>query len=304
VGARDQVDRLLAAPGAFGVLGAALDRVTACLGAATEKATLVLAAGDHPVADLGVTPFRREVTAEVLAAARAGSSLGVTAAVTAGLAWEVVDGGSSSGDLATSDAMSRTDAADLVARGVAIGERLGATGLVALGEVGVGNTTVAAALTAIILDLDPADAVGLGSGADAAMLERKRSVVGDALARYRQFSGSRRSFDLLAALGGPEFALLCGVTIGAARTGGVVVLDGLATTVAAAMACELEPGVGAHLVAGQRSNEAAHSMVLRHLGLEPLIDLRLRAGEGVGAVMACRLILDGMQIRRATAVTE
>ena len=84
---------------------------------------------------------------------------------------------------------------------------------------------------------------------------------------------------------------------------GVVVLDGFATAVAAALACSLEPAASAHLVAGQRSNERAHSDVLQFLGLEPLLDLRLRAGEGVGAVLATRLLLDGLEMRRTTART-
>ena len=73
----------------------------------------------------------------------------------------------------------------------------------------------------------------------------------------------------------PELAFLCGIVLGASRSGGVVVLDGLATGVAAAVACSLEPAVSAHLIAGQRSNEPGHGVVLGHLGLEPLLDLRL-----------------------------
>ena len=80
-------------------------------------------------------------------------------------------------------------------------------------------------------------------------------------------------------------------------------LDGFATGVAAAVACSLEPAVSAHLIAGQRSNEPGHGVVLGHLGLEPLLDLRLRAGEGVGAILATRLVLDGLEVRRITART-
>lgn len=304
VAARDHADRLLTAPRSLGVLGSAVDRVIACCGAGVDTATLVLAAGDHPVADLGITPYRRSVTSEVLAAARAGESIGVAAASTARIAWKIVDGGSSTGDLVSADALSHRRAAQLVDDGVAIGERLGASGLVALGEVGVGNTTIAAALVAALLGVAADDVVGLGSGANSSMLDQKRAVVDAALERCRRDGRLDEPIDLLRALGGPEFALLCGVTVGAARSGGVVVLDGLATTVAAAIACRIDPAVSAHLIAGQRSNELAHPRLLEHLGLEPLLDLRLRTGEGVGAVMASRLVLDCLETRRRTAVTR
>ena len=304
VDVRDHADDLLTPPGSLGVLDKALDRVIACGGLAVDRATLVLAAGDHPVAGLGVSAYSRSVTADVVRAARAGESIGVRAAVAAGLAWKVVDAGSSTGDLVTTDAMSAQRTAELIEAGRILGGQLAADGLVVLGEVGIGNTTVAAALATALLDLTAASAVGLGSGADTAMVERKAEVVAAAVQRWRERSGgSLDAIEMLSVLGGPEFALLCGVAVGAAAAGGVVVLDGLATTVAAAIACTIDPAVSAHLVAGQRSNERAHAEVLRFLGVEPLLDLRLRAGEGVGAVLATRLVLDGLEMRRTTART-
>ena len=305
VAARDHADRLLTPPGSLGVLDKAIDRVIACRGAATDRATLVLAAGDHLVADLGVTPYRRSVTADVVAAALLGQSIGTRAAVASGLDWVVVDAGSSSGDLVAGDALTPERTAELLADGARLGGRLAADGLVVLGEVGIGNTTVAAALAAALLGLPAAEVTGLGSGADSAMVARKQEVVGAAVRRWTTL-GRRTDdpVDLLRTLGGPELAFLCGVVLGAAADGGVVVLDGLATCVAALVACTAVPAASAHLVAGQRSNEAAHPPVLAALGLEPLLDLRLRAGEGVGAVLATRLVLDGLTIRRTTAQTN
>ncbi|QRN80432.1 MAG: nicotinate-nucleotide--dimethylbenzimidazole phosphoribosyltransferase, partial [Nocardiopsis sp. BM-2018] len=154
-------------------------------------------------------------------------------------------------------------------------------------------------------DAPPDEVVGLGSGADSAMLRRKQDVVAAALQRW---ASSRHDPDdhiaLLAALGGPEFALLCGVVTGVSSVGGIVVLDGAATTVAAAVAARADPVVCSHLVAGQRSNEVVHVRLLAQLGLEPLLDLRLRAGEGLGAVMATRLVLDSLEVRRRTVTTE
>lgn len=301
---RDYADALLTPPGSLGVLDKALDRVIACTGLATHSATLVLAGGDHPVADLGVSAYSRSATAEVLAAATAGQSIGIRAAIAAGLEWTVIDAGVSTGDLVVTDAMTRERTTQLIDEGMQVGARLAANGLVLLGEVGIGNTTVAAALAAALLDVPAVAVVGLGSGADTNMVERKVAIVTAAVQRWReQTGGTIDAAELLAVLGGPEFALLCGVVLGAGAAGGVVVLDGFATTVAAALACAIDPGASAHLVAGQRSNERAHSDVLQFLGLEPILDLRLRAGEGVGAVLATRLLLDGLEIRRTTART-
>jgi nicotinate-nucleotide--dimethylbenzimidazole phosphoribosyltransferase len=108
----------------------------------------------------------------------------------------------------------------------------------------------------------------------------------------------------LAQLGGPELAVLAGVVLGAAERRAVVVLDGFATSVAALVSVQLEPGAQASLVAGQRSRERGHELVLQQLGCEPLLDLRLRAGEGAGAALASGLLLDGLRIRRETARTD
>ena len=303
VDARDHTDVLLTPPGSLGVLDKVLDRLAACGAADTSEACLVLAIGDHAVADLGVSPFPRSVTGELLRAASAGESLGVRAAAASHISWTVVDAGSSTGDLINRDALTQQRTAELLDEGSRLGERLAASGLVVLGEIGIGNTTVTAALAAALLGVSAQSVVGLGSGADTEMVERKIAVVEAAVQRWRDAHDSVDPLEVLRVLGGPEFALLCGVVLGASAQGGVVVLDGFATTMAAVVACMVEPAVSAHLVAGQRSNERAHSTALQFLGLEPVLDLRLRAGEGVGAVLATRLILDALDVRRTSART-
>jgi nicotinate-nucleotide--dimethylbenzimidazole phosphoribosyltransferase len=134
------------------------------------------------------------------------------------------------------------------------------------------------------------------------MTERKRAVVEAALRRTRHLG--RPIEDPMAAvaeLGGPEFAVLTGVVLGAAEAGAAVVLDGFAVAIAALVAVQVEPGAQASLVAGQRSRERGHGVVLEHLGCEPLLDLRMRAGEGVGAALAVGLLLAGLRLRRDTA---
>ena len=261
------------------------------------------------------------MTRDVLAAAVAGTAAGTVAAVTAGLATVIVDAGVADrpvpgardarpreprGDLVAADALSAADVDRLLEAGRELGRRAAATGrVVALGEVGIGNTTVAAALTAALLDLEASAVVGLGAGADTAMLDRKRAVVTEALARAGCEHGPRLAEPLIAlrAVGGPELAVLAGVTLGAAGAGAAVVLDGLATSVAAVVAVRLEPAAAAALVAGHRSRETAHAAVLGALGLEPLLDLRIRAGEGVGACLAAGLLADAIAVRRHTART-
>lgn len=299
VGARDAADRLLTPPGSLGVLDRAVDKVVALGRGDLTTGTLILVGATHRVAELGVSAFDGSVTGDVLSAARAGQALGTVAAASAGLGWEVIDAGSSSGDLLHADPLTTQALTDLLGRGETLGAAAAGRGLVALGEVGIGNTTVAAALAAGLLDLSPGHAVGLGSGADTAMLDRKRAVVAGALARVVD-RDLHDPMTALAALGGPDVALLTGVVLGAARAGAVVVTDGLLTSVAALAAVLLEPAVTASLVAGQRSRERAHPLVLARLGLEPLLDLRLRAGEGAGACFASGLLLAALRVRRET----
>jgi len=313
VDARDQADRLLTPPGSLGVLDRAVDRAVALGRAELTGGVLLLAAADHPVADRGVSAYPVSTTRDVVTAAVAGSALGATAARSAGLDVVVVDAGVQGtpvpgavalrpagprGDLVDAPALLPADVATLLAGGRRLGAEHGRSGLVALGEVGVANTTVAAALAGALLHVEPAAVTGLGAGADAAMLARKRATVAAALARS---SPADDPLAALASLGGPEFAVLAGVVLGAAEVGAVVVLDGFATSVAALVAVLLEPGAQSSLVAGQRSRERGHEAVLHALGCEPLLDLRLRAGEGVGAVLAAGLLLQGLAMRRSTA---
>jgi nicotinate-nucleotide--dimethylbenzimidazole phosphoribosyltransferase len=315
VSARDAADRILTAPGSLGALDRVIDRVLA-LGGQPGRGVLVLAAADHAVTRHGVSAYPPNVTRHVAEAAVAGASVGAVAGRAASLDVVVVDAGVAGspvsrarlarpldrkGDLVESDALSAADAQRLLVAGRQLGSELAHGGLmVVLGEVGVGNTTVAAALAAGLLGVDPAPLVGLGAGSDSSIVAAKRRVVAAALRRYR---GSD-PMAALACLGGGEIAVLAGVVLGAASGGGVVVLDGMATGVAALLAMELEPAVAAHLVAGQRSREAGHPVVLGALGLEPILDLRLRAGEGAGAALAAMVLGAGLRIRAEAARVE
>lgn len=309
VGVRDQADALLTPPGSLGLLDRYVDRLEAAAHHRSDDAVaghLLLVAGRHPVSAHGVSAFSDSVTDEVLAASALGESAGAAAARSVGMTFQPVDAGTSTGDLVDSDALAPETVRELLARGRDIGERIGRDHvIVALGEVGIGNTTVAAATAAALLDLSAADVVGLGAGSDSLMVERKTSVVERALARVRTAHGAGplAAEAALAGLGGPEICLMAGAVLGAAAAGAIIVLDGLATTVAGLVAVDLEPGAAAYLVAGQRSREKAQALLLEHLGLEPLLDLRLRAGEGVGAALASGMLLSAVRIRRSIGRT-
>jgi len=189
--ARDASDALLSAPGSLGVLDRTIDRVAALPRPHLGAATLVLVGADHPVAAHGVSAYPASVTREVMAAAVAGESVGAAAARSAEMRLVTVDAGVGTspvpgalparplhpvGDLVVTDALHRLDVERLVDLGRSFGERAARDGAVALGEVGIANTTVASALTAVLLQLDPSDVAGLGAGADTDMLRRKHHV--------------------------------------------------------------------------------------------------------------------------------
>ena len=322
--ARDREDRLLAAPGSLGLLGETLLRAGS-IAARGGAGTLIIAAADHPVTDLRVSAFPRSTTRLVASALAAGEGQGAAMARAAGLGvcladcgidgapidgWRPVRPSGVRGDLASADALERAAVAWLLEAGERTGHEFAAAGPVALGEVGIGNTTVASAVAAALLATPAEQLVGRGAGSDTAMVTRKRDVVTQALARMGERlppAGqlSRSSVeDLLGGVGGPEQAFLTGVCLGVAGAGGLVVLDGLLTTTSALVAVRHRPEVQAHLIAGHLSAEPAHQHVLDALGLEPLLDLRLRAGEGVGAVLALSLITQAEQARRMTASTD
>jgi nicotinate-nucleotide--dimethylbenzimidazole phosphoribosyltransferase len=326
---RDDEDRLLAAPGSLGLLGETLLRAgsvaPASPGGDGPAGTLLIAAADHPVAGLGVSAFPASTTRLVAIALAAGQGQGAAMAGAAGLGLCLadcgIDGGpvpgwrdqrpaGPRGDLAGTDALEPFAVTGLLEAGERAGRELAAAGPVALGEVGIGNTTVAAALAAALLGAEPAEMAGRGAGSDSAIVARKQEVIARALARL----GARlppagrltraQVAGLLAGLGGPEQAFLTGACLGVAAAGGLVVLDGLLTSTSALLAVRYRPEVQDHLIAGHLSAEPAHQRVLDALGLEPLLDLRLRAGEGVGAVLALSLLGQARRARRQTAVTD
>jgi nicotinate-nucleotide--dimethylbenzimidazole phosphoribosyltransferase len=257
------------------------------------QAAVVVAAADHGVADEGVSAYPAEVTRQMLANFESGGAAVSVLARAAGARVHVVDVGVGrpSGNIAVGPALTQSDAQRLVDDGVACARELAAEGIgiVALGEMGIGNSTVAAALAAALLDVDAARVCGRGTGIDDDGLERKVAVVRTALAANPVDRGEPLA--VLAALGGAELAFLCGVALGAAAEHVVVLVDGFISSVAALVAVRLAPRAAEAMIAAHLSPEPGHRLVLGALGLDPVLDLGLRLGEGSGAAL-CLPVLD------------
>jgi nicotinate-nucleotide--dimethylbenzimidazole phosphoribosyltransferase len=282
----------------------ASNRGTAELG--PLPATIVVAVADHGVASESVSAYPAEVTRQMLANFAAnGAAINVLAA-RAGAELLVVDAGvrvavenpqirsarigAGTGNIGAEPAMTRDDALRALDAGIELARELAGRGvaILGLGEMGIANSTSAAALAACLLDLDPRAVCGRGTGIDDAALARKVAVVRTALRRHRPDRGD--PIGVLAALGGFEIAMLAGATLGAAAERMVVLLDGFIASTAALVATAIEPRATRALIAAHRSPEPGHRPVLEALRLEPLLDLGLRLGEGTGVALALPLV--------------
>jgi nicotinate-nucleotide--dimethylbenzimidazole phosphoribosyltransferase len=301
--------------GSLGRLEDLAVQVAVACGTATPgylRPAIVVAAADHGVAVHGVSAYPQEVTQQMLATFASGGAAICVLAREAGAELVVVDAGvlepvddpavrqvrirAGTADFTAGPAMTRADALAALEAGTELARELDA-GIVALGDMGIGNTTSAAALTAALLGLPPEEVCGRGTGVDDEGLRRKVDVVRRALARHLV----DEPLDVLAAVGGLEIAFLVGVAIGA---GGPVVLDGFITAAAALVAVRLTPELRGRLIASHRSPEPGHSLVLADLGLEPLLDLGLRLGEGSGAALALPLVQSALAILSDMATFE
>ena len=281
------------------------------------RPTIVVAAADHGVGARGVSAYPREVTAQMLAnfagggaaicvlAREAGAGLVIVdAGVIGGVALldgvraEVVDGVRCTDDFTMGPAMPRSTAIGMIERGIALVEELAADGaqILGLGEMGIANTTSASAVTAALLPAEPTLVCGPGTGIDDEGLARKVAAVRRGLAANRLPRRDADPADVLSAVGGLEIAFLVGVTLGAAARRIPVLLDGFVSSVAGLVAVGFREPAAASLIAATRSPEPGHALVLERLGLEPLLDLGLRLGEGTGAALALPLVRSAIAI--------
>jgi nicotinate-nucleotide--dimethylbenzimidazole phosphoribosyltransferase len=279
---------------------------------------VVVAAADHGVASEGVSAYPQEVTGQMLAAFLGGGSAISVLARDAGAEVVVVDAGVAavapelcarviatglrpSENLAHGPALSEAALHVALDTGRALARDAAARGVTVLagGEMGIANTTPATCLAAWLTGRAAADLCGRGTGVDDAGLERKRAVVERALALHGPRAGG--PLDALRRLGGGEIAVLCGLALGAGEHGLGYVCDGVIATAAAAVAAAHDPALRPRLLAGHRSPEPAHGVLLEHLGLAPVLDLGMRLGEASGATAALAVLRQACALHREMA---
>jgi len=283
-----------------------------------RKKMVVIFAGDHGVVAEGVSAYPQEVTFQMVANfVRGGAGINVLAGHV-GAAVQIVDIGVNHAftempgllsrkvapgtrNLAREAAMSREEALAALTIGIEVAQAAVAAGadILATGEMGIGNTTPAAALAAAFTGQSAAAVTGRGTGVDDATYERKVQVIEQALALHRPDPGD--PLGVLAAIGGLEIAGLAGLILGAAAARRPVVVDGFIATAGAMVAVRLCPAVRDYLQAAHQSAENGHQVMLADLGLRPLLQLDMRLGEGTGAALGMFLVEAGLKIYRQMA---
>ena len=309
--ALERQNRLTKPPGSLGFLeeiGVQLAAIQKTFKPRLERGAVIVCAADHGVTAQGVSAYPPEVTPQMVMNFLAGGAAINQIARVCDAEVYVLDAGvrgglpahprlieaklrQGSGNIALRAAMTRSQAEKAIRAGMdaaspALEE--GAT-ILAAGDMGIGNTTAAAALTAALLGLDAEAVTGRGTGVDDVGYRRKLEVVRTSIHRARTVLGDFTQadpIDLLAQLGGLEIAAIAGVFLAGAEAGIPLVTDGFPVTAGALLACRIDPLVRDYLFAGHRSVEPGHSLQLEALVLRPVLELGLRLGEGTGAVLS------------------
>lgn len=288
-----------------------------------ERPLVAVFAADHGVAACGVSAYPSSVTAAMVANVMAGGAAISCMARTLGVEVALVDVGvagdlfavpanpviplvrakvrAGTRNLAREPAMTRDEARAAMRVGKEVALRAVASGhdLLAVGEIGIGNTTAGAALVCAFAKAAPADVVGLGTGISDEARARKVQIVGDALVRHAEELGD--PLGVLAALGGLELAAMTGFLLAAARARIPIVLDGFLATAAALAAKAFDANVCDYLLAAHASAERGASLATAALGALPLLDLGMRLGEGTGAVLALDIVRTAVDLQLSMA---
>jgi nicotinate-nucleotide--dimethylbenzimidazole phosphoribosyltransferase len=326
--ARDHLDRLTKPPGSLGrleELAVELAGITGQSFPSMARRSIVVAAGDHGVAGQGVSAYPSDVTAQMIANFIGGGAAINVLADAAGASLTVIDVGvagpvatdprsterggrligarirDGTADMTEGPAMTRDEALRAVAAGLDAVTDLRASGIdiIGIGDMGIGNTTAASAIVAVMTGAAPAAVTGRGTGIDDPTHRHKVAVIERAIARNAPDPAD--PIGVLAAIGGLEIGALVGVILGAVAGRVPVVLDGFITGGSALLAADLAPRVPERVIAAHRSVEPGHAIVLDRLGLRPLLDLDLRLGEGTGAALAMQLIDAAVRLRDGMA---
>lgn len=304
-----RLNSLTKPPGSLGQLEALAVRLAGI--SATErpsykKRTVVIIAADHGVCAEGVSAFPQEVTLQMAHNFLDGGAAVNVLARQGNAAVQLVDIGINgevnhsdlidrkvrfgTDNMAIGPAMSRDDALRAILVGVTVAQKAvqEGTDLLITGEMGIGNTTASAAILCALGNVSPEQAVGRGTGIDNAQLQNKIGVVAKALDVNRPDPAD--PLDVLSKVGGLEIAGLAGLILGAAASRVPIVLDGFISGAAALVARALAPESASYMIASHISGEQGHRLMLQQLGLEPLLDIGMRLGEGTGGVLCLHLI--------------
>ena len=298
-------------PGSLGRLEEIANRLAAIQQTITPKVSrkrIYVVAADHGVTVEGVSAFPRDVTAQMVDNFLDGGAAINVLARHGDIDVKVVDAGVDAGlstranlihvktlrgteNFARGPAMSRVEARRLVSAGIELARAAHAADgveLLGVGEMGIGNTTAASAITAALLRDDAASYTDRGTGIDDPGLARKVEVIRKSLAVNNPDAND--PVDVLSKVGGAEIAVMMGIVIGGAINHTAVVADGFISTAATALAVSLCPSARGYLFLAHRSVERGHAALIGLLGLEPLLDLKMRLGEGTGAALAMHII--------------
>ncbi len=331
-GAAARLDTLTKPPGSLGRLETLVIQLAGITGTAMPRAgrrAIVVAAADHGVTAQGVSAYPAEVTPQMVANFLAGGAAINVLAGTVGASLTVLDVGVAgtivppdglpmagagrlvsarirpgTADMTTGPAMTRDEAIAAIAVGLDAARVLVDDGveLLGIGEMGIGNTTAASALTAALTGAAVDTVTGRGTGVDDDQRRHKVEVIETALAVNAP--DPTDPIGALAMVGGLEIAALVGVILGGVAARIPVVLDGFITGSAALVAVALAPAARERLLAGHRSVEPGHAVILDRLGLEPILALDLRLGEGTGAALAMGVIDAAVRIRDGMATFD
>jgi nicotinate-nucleotide--dimethylbenzimidazole phosphoribosyltransferase len=319
--ARERTARLCIPPRALGRLHSIAERCCAIqktLTPAVDNKAVLVMAGDHGVAAEGVSAFPQEVTGAMVRTFLAGGAgINAIARHVGAQVWVVdmgiipgidplsVEGGRflkvhkvgpGTASFVRGPAMTRDQAIQSVLTGFRLAGELFASGVQVLGtgDMGIANTTPSAAIGAIITGASLDDMVGRGTGVDDQGLTRKKAVITRGLEINR--ADARDGLDVLAKVGGFEIGGLAGLILAGAFYQRPVVIDGFISTAGALIANAICPMVTDYLFAGHQSEEPGHKIMLRHLGLRPILDLGMRLGEGTGGAMAMSIMEGALRV--------
>ena len=308
--ARKRQDMLTKPAGSLGRLEDISVQLAGIYGQAVPKPNnkvIILAAGDHGVAADGVSAYPQSVTAQmVLNFLNGGAAINVLARHV-GAKVVIVDAGVASvlpsnsvlislsmakgtANMAKVPAMSTEQARRCLEEGIAIADKEVDKGadIIGTGDMGIGNTTAASAITSVICGKTPLKVTGLGTGINEEQRKHKAKIIEQAIEINK--IDPTDGLDVLAKVGGFEIGVLAGVILGTAAAKRLVVLDGFISGAAGLIAYTLCPRVKDYIIAAHISVEQGHISVLKHIGLEPLLNLNMRLGEGTGAVLAMTIV--------------